>query len=326
MSARLTNGESGCDIVQLEPAPSISPAAGQAPDTDRIVAIDVLRGFALLGILVMNIQSVAMPDAAYMNPTAYGEFTGANFRVWLLSHVLADQKMMTIFSMLFGAGIVLMTGRAKATSGHSAAIHYRRMLAMLVFGLLHGYLLWYGDILYSYAMCGLVVYLCRNLRPWLLLGLGFISIAIPSVISLFFGWSMQYWPSADKEEFIHEMWQPTAEMIAEQLAAYRGDWIGEIVHRAPTIWAFQTFFFAIFVAWRAGGLMLVGMALFKLGVFSAARSTATYLTFITLAILVGIPAILYGAYGNIQAGWDANYSFSFGGEYNYWASILVGVG
>ena len=127
------------------------PAALAVPEADRIQSIDVLRGFALLGILVMNIQSFSMIEAAYGNPTAYGSLEGANYWVWLLSHVMADQKFMTIFSMLFGAGIVLMTSRQEETSGRSAAVHYRRMGVLAIFGMLHAYLFWYGDILFGYA-------------------------------------------------------------------------------------------------------------------------------------------------------------------------------
>ena len=77
---------------------------GPVAKAERIDSLDVLRGFALLGILAMNIQSFSMIGAAYFNPTAYGDLSGANYWVWLLSHVLTDQKFMTIFSMLFGAG------------------------------------------------------------------------------------------------------------------------------------------------------------------------------------------------------------------------------
>ena len=73
--------------------------------SQRIVAIDVLRGFALLGILIINIQSFSMPWAAYFNPTAYGDFEGANFLVWYVTNLLFEAKFMTIFSVLFGAGI-----------------------------------------------------------------------------------------------------------------------------------------------------------------------------------------------------------------------------
>lgn len=94
---------------------------------ERIQSLDVLRGFAVLGILVMNAQAFSMPGAAYMNPTAWGDLTGINLAVWLAGHVLADQKFMTLFSILFGAGVCLFAERAEARSGRSAAVHYRRM-------------------------------------------------------------------------------------------------------------------------------------------------------------------------------------------------------
>src|SRR5688572_6289477 len=107
--------------------PRAAPLAGP----DRLVALDALRGFVLLGILVMNIQLFAMPVAAYVNPTAYGDLTGANLWVWVLSHVFFDQKFMSVFSMLFGAGIVLMSARAGA---EAARLHWRRMAWLVVFG------------------------------------------------------------------------------------------------------------------------------------------------------------------------------------------------
>ena len=138
-------------------SPPDRPDAGPVGETARIDAIDILRGFALLGILVMNVQAFAMPQAAYFNPTAYGDLEGANLYVWLAGRMLADQKFMTIFSMLFGAGIVLMAGRAEARGGSAGRVHYRRMGWLLVIGLLHAHLLWYGDILFIYAVCGMVV-------------------------------------------------------------------------------------------------------------------------------------------------------------------------
>ncbi len=82
--------------------------------SDRIISLDVLRGFAVLGILIMNIQSFSMIEPAYLNPTAYGDLTGLNKWVWIVSHMLADSKFMSLFSMLFGAGILLFTSRIEA--------------------------------------------------------------------------------------------------------------------------------------------------------------------------------------------------------------------
>ena len=83
----------------------------------RIQSLDLLRGIAILGILIMNIQSFAMPSAAYSNPMAYGDVTGLNLWTWILSHLFADQKFMSIFSVLFGAGIVLLTEKKGITNG-----------------------------------------------------------------------------------------------------------------------------------------------------------------------------------------------------------------
>ena len=103
--------------------PVAHPDASPATQTKRIDAVDVLRGVALLGILVLNVQSFAMPGAAYFNPTAYGDLEGANLYVWMAGRMLADQKFMTIFSMLFGASIVLMAERAEAR-GDPRRVHY----------------------------------------------------------------------------------------------------------------------------------------------------------------------------------------------------------
>jgi hypothetical protein len=96
-------------------------------EKEHIVSIDTLSGLALLGILPMNIQYFSMNVAAYFNPTAYGNLSGANRWVWGLSRVLADEKFITIFSMLFGAGILLRTSRVEAAGRRPAPMHYRRM-------------------------------------------------------------------------------------------------------------------------------------------------------------------------------------------------------
>ena len=119
-----TTGRAGSD--------SGAATSGPVGQKQRIPSLDVLRGVALLGILIMNIQVFAMIFPAYLNPHAYGDLTGLNYAVWLLSHVLADRKFMTIFSMLFGAGIVLISVRREEAGGRAAGLHYRRMVVLLV--------------------------------------------------------------------------------------------------------------------------------------------------------------------------------------------------
>jgi uncharacterized protein len=294
-------------------------------ESQRIDSLDVLRGFAVLGILAMNIQSFSMISATYFNPTAFGDLAGANGWVWRLTHILVDMKFMAIFSMLFGAGIVLMTERADSSGRSPTAVHYRRMAWLILFGLLHAHLLWYGDILYWYGMCGLVVYLFRRLRPRWLFIWGLSSLAITSGLMASAGWSMQFWPPEVMEQFTLD-WQPTAEMVAAEVAAYRGGWLEHMSYRVPEALELETSVFLFWAGWRVGGLMLLGMALFKLGVFSARRSPGLYRTLIAIAFLIGIPVILYGMQRNFASGWDARYSFFYGQQFNYWASILVALG
>ena len=156
--------------------------------SERIIAIDALRGFAVLGILIMNIQIFAMIEASYLNPTAYGDLTGINKWVSVFSHLFADQKLLTIFSILFGAGIVLMTGRVEGKGGSAVGLHYRRTLWLILIGMLHAYLLWYGDILVAYGLCALVVFFFRKVSPRWLLPIGILTISVASLIFLFSGW------------------------------------------------------------------------------------------------------------------------------------------
>lgn len=294
-------------------------------EMERIVSLDVLRGFAVLGILVMNIQMFSMIMAAYVNPTAYGNLEGANYLVWFLSHVLTDQKFMTIFSMLFGAGIVLMWQRAERSGRKVTGLHYRRMFWLLVFGLAHAYLLWVGDILFLYGFCGLFVFWFRRFRPWLLILIGLLVISVAATLSLLVGLSLPYWPPEQVEEMVRQGWRPGPEIVAETVGNYQGGWTDQMRSRVPEALSTQIGGFLFWGIWRAGGLMLIGMALFKLGVFSAARSRGFYLTLIGLAAFVGIPIVVYGALRNFAAGWDMSRMF-FGGLYNYWASLLVSLG
>lgn len=314
------------DSVPQSGGESARPEPQPVAEKERIVSIDVLRGFALLGILPMNIQYFSMISAAYFNPTAYGDLHGANYLVWLLSHILADEKFMTIFSMLFGAGILLMTGRIEAKHLPSAPLHYRRMGWLILFGMAHSYLLWSGDILFSYGMCGLVVYLCRKLRPRTLLVLGLLMVAVGSICLTAGGLWSRHWSAAQLQLAREHLWMPTPQMITKEVAVYRGSWTSQMSYRVPDSVQMETVFFIAFTFWRAAGLMLVGMALFKLGVFSGKRPARLYWGMIGIALIIGIPITLYGTRSDFATGWDFRYCFFFGAQFNYWASLLVSSG
>ena len=146
---------------------------------ERISSIDTLRGFALLGILIMNISAFALPGAFDYSPFAMGPTSRFNVMVWAVRFVLFDGKMRAIFSMLFGAGVILLTGRLEARNkGEQAAdIFTRRNMWLTLFGILHSYFIWFGDILYFYGITALLfLYPCRKLKARTLLIAGVLHI------------------------------------------------------------------------------------------------------------------------------------------------------
>jgi uncharacterized protein len=300
---------------------------GPVAESERIASLDMLRGFALLGILVMNIQSFAMVDVVYDNPMAYRPPQGANLLVWLVSHVLADQKFISIFSMLFGAGIVLMSQRAESSGIRPGPLNYRRMAWLIVFGLLHAYLLWYGDILFVYGMCGLLVYLFRRKSPTTLVSYALVFAAIGSLIAIGLGvfWLPHAAPHV-RADFIRDNWLPSPQDINEEIAAYRGSWIAQMSERVPTAFYIETSLFLRLYVWKTASLMLLGMALFKLGALQARWSPGRYWSLVGAGLFVGIPLTVFGVVQNFANHWNVDYSFYLGSQYNYWGSYLVALG
>ena len=113
-------------------------------------------------MLAAHIQLFAYPSLARWNPTAYGDLDGLNWWVWLANSILADGKFISIFAILVGASILMQADRTERTVP-AWRTHAIRMTVLLVLGLLHSYLLWYGDMLVALALCGAVVFLARGL-------------------------------------------------------------------------------------------------------------------------------------------------------------------
>jgi uncharacterized protein len=300
---------------------AVSPVA----ESDRFDAMDLLRGCAVLGILVMNIGSFAMPFPAYFNPTALGDPSAADFAVWSTTHLLADQKFMTMFSLLFGAGVLLMTSRVEQRGAPAAGLHYRRMTWLLLFGLLHAYVLWYGDILVLYAICGMLVYPARRRPVRTLVAFGLGMIAIGSAISLAIGLSMSFWPPEEVRALSDELWRPPPDRIAREVAAFQGGWLAQAPMRAEYAFAFHSFEMWLFGLWRVVGLMLAGMALLKLDVLTGGRPPAFYAKLAAAGFALGLPLVAVGLVQNVATGWTLR-SFFLGSQWNYFGSLLVALG
>jgi uncharacterized protein len=290
---------------------------------DRIDSIDVLRGFAVLGILMMNVQDFSMIAAAYSNPAVSGFFTGRDFWLWLFAHVFFDQKFMTIFSLLFGAGIVLFTARVEARDESAAGLHYRRMGWLILFGILHGYFLWSGDILYGYGMCGLWVYLLRHRPPRTLITVGLLLMCVAPLLMVGAGTFLPRMHPGYFQEILDTEWAPLERTVAAERAATVGGWWDLVAFRAPRVLATQTFLLLFWIVWRVGGLMLMGMGLFKLGVFSAARSRRLYAWMVAAGLLVGMALVLEGVRADVAHRWDGAWSMFFGPQWNYAGSVFV---
>lgn len=290
---------------------------------ERIQSLDVLRGVAILGILIMNIQSFAMPGSAYLNPTSFGDLEGINYWVWMLSHLFADQKFMSIFSILYGAGIILITQKTEQRDGTSTALHYKRTFWLLFIGMLHAYLIWYGDILVAYAICALFVYLFRKWKPRKLCIVGFLTLSVHSIIYLFFGFSLPFMPVEVLQELSTSIWSPGQEQIAQEISAITGTLIQQISYVAKASIEMQGSVFLMWMMWRAGGLMLIGMALYKWGILSAKRDTSFYKKGMIIGFVVGLPIVVWGVIKNFESNWSFEYSMFLGSQFNYYGSIPI---
>ncbi len=299
------------------------PVAEPVAEGQRILAIDALRGMAILGILAMNIQYFSQVSAAYSNPTLTGTLTGSDFWIWLVNRELFDEKMMTIFSILYGAGIVLLTSHLESRRVPPTGIFIRRSLWLMLFGVLHAYLLWSGDILFSYAVCGLAVYWLRK-WPWKrLLVVGLIALSVSSVLYLAYLHAMNTWPPSQIQAVERELWQPTQQQIAAQVAAYREGWLGEMSVRIPEARLLELQGLIYYTFWRSGGLMLIGMALFKTGLLTGGLPVARYIRSGLAALVIGVLVISYGVYHDFASHWSFRYAFFVGSQFNYWGSLAV---
>lgn len=321
------------------------PRLGPVVAAERIASIDVLRGVAVLGILVINIDFFALPSASFFNPMVAGGFTGVNLLTWKVNSILFFEKMMAIFSMLFGAGLILMYNRAESAGRSFGGIYYRRIMWLLLFGLAHGYFLWYGDILHAYAICGLFLYLLRRRSAKLLIILGLLLLMIGVLVQVgsgtFFNMLRHEAKAAEtalaagenltpRQQGMSEAWKeisavfdPSPEEVAEEIEAYRGGYSEILTRRAPESLMMQTQALLFMVFWRAIGLMLLGMGLMKLGVFSGKRSIRVYIICIIVGYGIGLPLCGYGAGSLIEHNFDFVYRFKIGNHFNSIGSILV---
>ena len=339
----MTGSEPG-NIGQTSPPATVGPVTG----AERIDSLDVLRGVAILGILVMNIYAYAMPFSAYSNPLLMGGTDALNLGTWFFTHILFDQKFLSIFALLFGAGIILMTDRAEAAGAKVGRIFYRRQFFMMLLGAVHGYFIWFGDILFVYAVIGMLAYLFRNRTPLTLLIVA--CLLLPGTLVTGFGMSknMQGMEAqateitelqaageilTAKQEKLLDKWEemrpfmgPDEEAVNKDVAVHKGSYAEITAYRIPHVMASQLFSVFFFGIWRVAALMLIGMALMKTGVLSAERPASFYRKMMLICYGVGLPLTAFSAIDLHAHGFDHMYALRYGGLSNYFGSIIVGLG
>jgi len=281
---------------------------------ERISSLDVLRGFALLGILVMNIGDYALPGNFDYNPSILGPLSKLNLWLWAGRFILFEGKMRALFSMLFGAGVILLTSRLekRGDAAISGDIFARRNMWLTLFGVLHGYFLWWGDILYFYGMTALLfLYPCRKLKAKTLLSAGIAVVLLTAgyrVVRLEQRGHLAERAAAaaklqsagqsltDEQKQDLKAWQtvvrnthPDRQELDKEIAEMRGGYGSVFQHNAPLVFSEQSAGFYRFGFCDSLGMMLIGMGLLQLGFLSGQLASRVYVWTALIGYAVGVP-------------------------------------
>lgn len=268
-------------VVQDQPGSPRSIGADSGGPTaldERIVSLDVIRGVAILGILVMNALSFGLDQAAYFNVPAGGTNNSVDWIIGVVAMVFFDQKMMALFSLLFGVGVVIFAERAASKSRPATGLSLWRFALLGIAGLVH-ISIWGGDVLFLYALCAPVVLLIRRL-PVLLLGSLGVALALVGAITA-------------------PLFQATAGGTPDGL---KGFWFTgyEGFSSAAEGW------FILNAATRALGLMLLGVALYRMGIVQGHRDDTFYRRLAIRGLGFGTIVTVMGIVWRVVTDWSAD--------------------
>ena len=280
----------------------------------RIIALDVIRGIAVMGIFSVNVIAFAHIFPAYMNPAAMGLEGEADLATWLANFLLIDGKMRSLFSMLFGASMLLVIDRAVAAGQSAGSVHFRRMIVLALFGLLHFYFIWFGDILFLYAIIGMLAYLFRQkaARSLLIWSAGFflLNASMMAASSDYFRTAQVEATAADATPAEIEEWSKAAnwgaqseERTARDIAIHRGSAVERAGHMLSER-TFEPFLSLIFFGPETLALMLLGMAGYKSGFLTGEWSDRKYRAIAVWTLSIGAIASAVIAFNTWRSGFD----------------------
>jgi uncharacterized protein len=284
---------------------------------ERIAMLDITRGIAVLGILLMNITGFGLPHA-YDDPTNWGGDQGANLTVWRIDALFFEGTMRGLFTILFGAGALLFLERHARRSPdlRAADLYYRRTLWLIVFGLINGYVfLWSGDILFYYGVTGLLLFVFRNLKPRTLIIAAAVIMCLQTVVTVVEWKGYEQTADAaetaearkeggaqltnedqeaiDSFESVSEEFKPPLEQIERMVAKVRDSYASAFGVFSKHTWYAETTFFFRHGLLESLAMMLLGMGLFKLGFLDGSVPMRAYVALVVLGYAIGLAVNLY---------------------------------
>ncbi len=214
-----------------------------------------------MGIFSVNVVGMAMIEIAYFNPPSFG-FDGLSDKLtYAANFLLVDGKMRALFSMLFGASALLVIERAHAAGRSAAKTHYARMAALLLFGLAHFYLIWWGDILAQYALIGMLAFLFHKLRTRALLAWAVALLLLHSVSSAAFSTTELRAREAERSGDLQKPISPSPQALAADAAAH--ETIAAHTRRSLSEYPLRPFILSLGLLPETLGLMLLGMVAYR---------------------------------------------------------------
>ncbi len=313
------------------PAPEYQPM-GPVSSTDRIEALDITRGVAVLAILLMNIWSFGWPKEIFDYPPLLSHLDGAAVATWAFVHSLFEGSQRTVFSILFGAGALMILGRLqqKNTSAHVKRIYVRRSFLLIVFGLVDAYIfMWPADILYVYGLCAFVLLPMRHMKIRSLVMVTILLLCIPTAIRI-----MEYQDTLQAKQ-AHEAarhqaasgnqgQKPVAEGITDwqkRLKEARPNFQDKAIQESITIMQ-QGSLFQVFKKQAVGSLvlqtvvtvkwwfvdallaMIIGMILFRAGILTLQAPKAAYRRLLFIGYGIGLPLSIWETATLINSDFD----------------------
>ncbi|MGY6587021.1 MAG: DUF418 domain-containing protein [Wenzhouxiangella sp.] len=273
-------------------------ARAPAPASNRLVAVDMLRGLAVLGLMMVHIFVFSQPMDS-VDPRYGLDYTGANAPFIWIQAVLGVGNFIFLFSMLFGASVLFFDGKHDEPGLKAGAwLWYQRMFWLAVIGGLHGVLLFFGDILLSYALCGMLgLWWLRKLSARHLMWIGVGAYVLGLIGYLLMGLLMAFLETSEPEMM--------AEFSQMMVDGHAGSFLEGVRFRIIHI-AQMMMMFPFVVFWGLAGAMLIGLSLAKQGVLTGERSTRFYLRLSVVSLAIGLP-LSVATFAWLQSGEFSSY-------------------